>query len=58
MNPARPRYWSGFRIIPLEIEFWADRPHRLHDRICFTRETRGHALEEDAALSVSLCERS
>lgn len=37
----RPPRWTGFRVTPNLIEFWTDRPHRLHERRLFTRQPGG-----------------
>lgn len=42
-NPKRPDYWGGYKIIPTEIEFWADGAFRLHDRFRWSRKS----LKED-----------
>lgn len=41
-NPPRPPFWGGYRLTPVEIEFWADGAFRLHDRFKWCREMPGH----------------
>ncbi len=40
-NPSRPPFWGGYRLDPVELEFWADGPFRLHDRFRWTRPDAG-----------------
>ncbi|MBU2167909.1 MAG: pyridoxamine 5'-phosphate oxidase [Alphaproteobacteria bacterium] len=41
----RPEGWTGWRLVPIQVEFWRDRPFRLHDRLRFDRDGTGAAWQ-------------
>ena len=42
----RPAHWSGFRVLPQRVEFWTDKPFRLHERAVYVREGEAWTMEK------------
>jgi pyridoxamine 5'-phosphate oxidase len=45
----RPEWWGGYRVQPIELEFWQGRPHRMHDRLLYVKQADGRWRRERLA---------